>query len=133
MIIQNLYKFYKISKVKDFVKSILSKYPFCQIVLVNLIRQRKMKIYSNFVHVYKHVASMLCDKMNDEESISNNKKLQIKCNRCNRIWNYKGLNPYYATCTFCKRSVNLRKNKIQSDAVIGVSHQPDQSQRGKLS
>ena len=73
---------------------------------------------------------MCCaEKMNNEESISNIKKLQIKCNRCNRIWSYKGLNPYYATCTFCKTSVNIRKNKVQDDYLVSASNQPDSIRR----
>ena len=83
-----------------------------------------MKISNNFIHVYKPTASICCAKMNDEESLNNN-KIQIKCNRCDRIWNYKGLNPYYATCTFCKNSVNILKNKVQVDYLVGASTQPD--------
>ena len=83
-----------------------------------------MKTRDSFIHLYKHAASMCCVKMNDEESISNIKKLQIKCNRCDRIWNYKGLNPYYATCTFCKNSVNIKKNKVQDNYLVTASNHP---------
>jgi hypothetical protein len=99
------------------------------------MRQNKMKIHDNFIHLYKHAASMGCAKMNNKESISNIKKLQIKCNRCSRVWWYSGLNPYYATCTFCKTSVNVRKNKVQVDsgADQANSSQPKQTYEGDLS
>jgi acetyl-CoA carboxylase beta subunit len=77
-----------------------------------------MKIQANFIHLYKHAASIWCAIMNSEKSLSNNKKLQIKCSRCTRSWWYSGLNPYYATCTFCKTSVNIRKNNVQVGNVV---------------
>ena len=58
---------------------------------------------------------------------------QLKCQKCGNLWFYKGNNPFYAVCSYCRTTVSIRKNRIQADAMIGVSHQPDQSQRGKPS
>lgn len=33
--------------------------------------------------------------------------MKIKCNRCKNIWDYTGLNEYYATCTRCLRKVKV--------------------------
>jgi ribosomal protein L37E len=39
---------------------------------------------------------------------------KLRCQRCGRQWVYHGRNPYFALCTFCKTTVSIRKNKIES-------------------
>jgi hypothetical protein len=70
--------------------------------------------------------------MNNEESITNTKKIQIRCKKCSRVWWYSGLNPYYATCTFCKTSLNISKNKVQDDYLVPASNQPADSIRREV-
>ena len=33
--------------------------------------------------------------------------MNLKCQRCNHIWDYQGDNPYYATCPYCKTKVKV--------------------------
>jgi hypothetical protein len=40
------------------------------------------------------------------------KPVSLKCHRCGNDWTYKGKNPYYACCTYCKAIVNIRKQKV---------------------
>ena len=66
----------------------------------------------------------------------NNEKIawySTTMSRCPNQWFYNGNNPFYGVCSFCRTTVSIKKNRIQADALIGVSHQPDQSQRGKPS
>ena len=51
--------------------------------------------------------------------------IELKCQKCGKLWFYKGNNPFYAICSYCRTTVSIRKNRIQADALIGVSHQPD--------
>jgi ribosomal protein L37E len=43
-----------------------------------------------------------------------NNGTKLQCQRCGRQWIYHGRNPYFALCTFCKTTVSIRKNKIES-------------------
>ena len=63
----------------------------------------------------------------NKESNSHN-ILELKCNRCQKIWQYSGSNPYYATCTFCKTSVNVRKNKVQVNYVADQANNSQSEQ-----
>ena len=49
----------------------------------------------------------------------------LECNRCGNIWDYKGKQTYYATCSKCKSSVRLRP-KIENPRPINpeVQSQP---------
>ena len=60
----------------------------------------------------------------------NQQKIKLRCQRCFNEWEYQGSNPFYAICSFCRTTVSIKKNRIQADAVIGVSHQPDFIRRG---
>ena len=76
------------------------------------------------IQLYIQPVSMWCETMNSGNNSNLNGTL-LACHNCLKIWQYFGKNPYYATCTFCKSSVNIRKNKVQADNVIGVAHQPE--------
>jgi len=41
--------------------------------------------------------------------------MRIKCSnkKCGYEWDYNGENPFYACCSRCKTSVNIKKNKIE--------------------
>ncbi len=43
-----------------------------------------------------------------------NNGTKLKCQRCGRQWVHHGHNPYFALCTFCKTTVSIRKNRIES-------------------
>ena len=36
----------------------------------------------------------------------------IICHRCNYKWTYKGNNPYYCCCPFCRTTIRIGKNII---------------------
>ena len=36
----------------------------------------------------------------------------IKCFHCGHKWDYKGKNPYYVTCPYCRSQVSVRKYKV---------------------
>jgi hypothetical protein len=73
--------------------------------------------------VYIQPASIGSENMDEQDNSNLNGKL-LKCGKCLRIWPYGGKNPYYATCTFCKSSVNVRKNKVvQLDSVVAALNQ----------
>lgn len=38
-------------------------------------------------------------------------KMELKCQKCKKEWDYKGLNKYYATCPDCKTSVKIREKE----------------------
>ena len=40
-----------------------------------------------------------------------NRGIKLKCQRCKRIWTYKGDRKFYATCPDCKSSVKIPRNK----------------------
>ena len=84
---------------------------------------------NNSIHVYKQTASIDGAKMNSSEI--NNNGQYLECPRCSKCWLYKGANPYYATCSFCKYSVNIRKNKIQADKIVSQANcQHEPTRRG---
>ena len=35
----------------------------------------------------------------------------LTCKRCKNTWSYRGTNPYFAACSYCKTSVPLPKHK----------------------
>lgn len=37
----------------------------------------------------------------------------IKCQRCGHQWQYRGKNPFFTICTFCRTSVSIRKNRVK--------------------
>ncbi|MFE3845832.1 hypothetical protein ACFL1L_03110 [Thermoplasmatota archaeon] len=37
----------------------------------------------------------------------------LKCQRCGYKWNYHGKSEWYAPCSRCKTSVNIKKQKIK--------------------
>jgi hypothetical protein len=37
----------------------------------------------------------------------------LKCQRCGYKWNYQGKSEWYAPCSRCKTSVNIKKQKIK--------------------
>lgn len=76
------------------------------------------------VHLYKQPVTMLFENMVEKKS-SDNTRIQLECSRCKSRWIYRGKNPYFCTCTFCKRSVNIKKGMIQAGNVIGVAQQPE--------
>ena len=40
--------------------------------------------------------------------------IRLRCGRCSHEWTYNGKNPYFTLCTFCKTTVRIKKNKIES-------------------
>ena len=36
-------------------------------------------------------------------------KMKLKCKKCSNEWDYKGSNPYYATCSKCLNKVKVQK------------------------
>ena len=42
-----------------------------------------------------------------ENNLNNNKKINIRCNKCKYSWYYGGKNPYYATCPCCLQKVKV--------------------------
>lgn len=47
------------------------------------------------------------------------KGIMMKCARDNYLWIYRGFNPYFANCPFCKSSLSIRKNR--QDGITGHS------------
>jgi hypothetical protein len=45
--------------------------------------------------------------------------IPLKHKKCGYQWNYGGNRPYYATCPNCRNQVNIRKNVIGSEQVLG--------------
>lgn len=39
----------------------------------------------------------------------------LHCKYCNNVWDYKGDNPYYATCSRCLRKVKVVEFMSESD------------------
>jgi hypothetical protein len=37
--------------------------------------------------------------------------MKLKCKKCDNEWDYKGSNPYYATCTKCLNKVKVEEQK----------------------
>ena len=39
--------------------------------------------------------------------------VKLKCRNCGYVWEYKGKNPYYATCPRCLRKVSIAKCRVE--------------------
>ncbi len=37
---------------------------------------------------------------------------RLKCKRCEYEWDYRGKNPYYACCPYCKNQAHVKNNAI---------------------
>ncbi len=74
--------------------------------------------------LYIQPVSMWCKNMNSVNKSNLNGTLLV-CDNCLNNWRYFGKNPYYATCSFCKSSVNIRKNKVDMDNMIEVNQEPE--------
>lgn len=37
--------------------------------------------------------------------------MKLKCKKCGNDWDYKGENPYYATCSKCLNKVKVEESK----------------------
>jgi hypothetical protein len=42
----------------------------------------------------------------------------LQCQRCGKIWTYRGENAWVATCTFCKTTVSINKTRVLEQFVI---------------
>lgn len=42
---------------------------------------------------------------------NNNEGFKVICHRCGNKWIYKGKSKFYANCSKCKTSINIRKFK----------------------
>lgn len=51
-----------------------------------------------------------------------NNLIALKCQRCSYEWNYKGNNTYVATCSHCKTTVMIKKNKVKSECTAPQQH-----------
>ena len=38
--------------------------------------------------------------------------IKLKCKNCERVWDYKGKNHYFATCPNCLRKVSLKSRQF---------------------
>jgi late competence protein required for DNA uptake (superfamily II DNA/RNA helicase) len=50
--------------------------------------------------------------------------IPLKCKRCGNKWNYAGSNMYFATCSYCKTCVNVKKQlnaPLENESEIGSS------------
>ena len=39
---------------------------------------------------------------------------KLRCNNCNNVWNYKGLNEYRASCSRCGWKVSIKNNGVKN-------------------
>jgi hypothetical protein len=39
--------------------------------------------------------------------------VKLRCPNCRYVWEYRGRNPYYATCPRCLRKVNVAKCRVE--------------------
>ncbi|MEM0318299.1 MAG: hypothetical protein QXE66_00100 [Desulfurococcaceae archaeon] len=39
--------------------------------------------------------------------------MKLKCPKCGYVWDYRGKNPYYATCPRCLRKVSIAKYRVE--------------------
>jgi hypothetical protein len=46
----------------------------------------------------------------------------LECQRCHNQWVYKGKNPFFAICTWCKSTVQIERHKVAT-ATGGLSFQ----------
>jgi hypothetical protein len=67
-----------------------------------------------------------CEVVNVEMSQTLNGPVLLHHKRCGNTWIYKGNNPFCTSCSFCKGTVSIRKNKVTQapqnleDKTIGV-------------
>lgn len=40
---------------------------------------------------------------------------RLKCQRCKKVWNYKGNREYYVCCPNCRTSVSLIKAEVHNE------------------
>ena len=45
-------------------------------------------------------------------TIQQKEPIVLTCKRCQNVWEYHGSNPYVATCSYCKTTVSVRKQKV---------------------
>ena len=43
-----------------------------------------------------------------------NREVLIQCHRCGRKRVYRGKNPYFTICNFCRTTVSIKKSKIET-------------------
>jgi hypothetical protein len=48
--------------------------------------------------------------------------VHIICQRCQNQWLYRGRNPYFAICTWCKSTVQIERHRVAT-ATAGLSFQ----------
>jgi hypothetical protein len=39
--------------------------------------------------------------------------ISLTCHRCDYEWKYKGINPYWASCLFCKATVSVYRKRME--------------------
>jgi len=44
--------------------------------------------------------------------MTNSDTITLKCKRCLHVWDYSGGSKYYASCSYCRTSVNIEKNRL---------------------
>lgn len=47
-------------------------------------------------------------------------KIYLKCDKCGKIWAYKGQNKVMATCPDCMKKVNISKCKITEQLYLNM-------------
>jgi hypothetical protein len=67
---------------------------------------------------------------NELNILKTNECTRLQCPRCFNKWDYKGRNIFYATCSYCRTTVNIRKNKSQIDSLVDASNQSVQTAKG---
>lgn len=55
-----------------------------------------------------------------QPAIRQQQDVSLVCQRCAHSWRYRGYNPYFAICSFCKTTVQVRRSKddMTANAVI---------------
>jgi len=48
-----------------------------------------------------------------KERLQQQQNIPLVCQRCGNSWLYKGCNPYFAICTFCKTTVQVRSQQTK--------------------
>lgn len=41
--------------------------------------------------------------------------LKLKCSHCGNVWNYKGTNPFKATCSYCGWKITITKCEVKEN------------------
>ena len=56
----------------------------------------------------------------------------LECKKCGYSWTYRGKSPYFASCPYCRNSVNV-KHAIRSESVLaGASTHPISIAKGAV-